>query len=61
MRGVVALQIFMKKNSVGLHFPSPRVLSYNTRAIRSPKTAQPRLSPLLSLSYLSDLKEANNF
>lgn len=55
------LQIFMKKNSVDLHFPSPRVLSYNTRAIRSPKTAQPRLSPLLSLSYLSDLKEANNF
>lgn len=53
---------FLWKNiPLYLHFPSPRVLSHNTRAIRSPKTAGPRPSPLLSLSHLSGLKEAHNF
>lgn len=58
-RGCNYTHFYEKKNPLYLHFP--RVLSHNPRAIRSPKTAEPRPSPLLPLSHLRGLKEAHNF
>jgi len=58
-RGCNYTNFYEKKIPLYLHFS--RELSHNPRAIRSPKTAGPRPSPLLPLSHLHGLKEAHNF
>ena len=69
MRGIVAIQNFMGKQTqenkknlpLGLHFPSPRVLSYNTRGNQVSQDCTSRLPSVTFLSYLGDLKVDHDF